>query len=243
MDKQQLEQQIDQFINNEMSPSEQQEFRRILETDSNLKQQVELRMILIEGELIRAEKKARMAMEAPKHIHIYPRVAAACILFVFISMGLYVGNLYRYSPEEICQTYYEVPVIERARGVGISEEVAEYNQQIITAYEQQQYEVITKLCRKKELFIRMDAFPASTRLYISIAFIEQQETAEATPLLLPLADTPYKEEVEWLLLCCYMKTNDRKQALQVVEKIKENNGLYKEKAMLIEKLLKEKKWF
>lgn len=242
MKRQQLEQQIDQFINNEMSPSEQQEFREILETDDNLRQQVELRMMLIEGELIRAEKKARLAMEAPRQICFYPWVAA-CILFVCIGSGLYVGNLYRYSTEEICRTYYEVPIIERARGTGMSEKVAEYNQQIITAYEQQQYEIITQLYRKKELSIWEDAFPVSTRLYIGIAFIEQQNIAEAIPLLLPLTDTPYKEEAEWLLLCCYMKTNERNKALQIVEAIKENNGLYKEKAMSIEKLLKEKKWF
>ena len=125
----------------------------------------------------------------------------------------------------------------------MSEKVAEYNQQIITAYEQQQYEIITQLYRKKELSIWEDAFPVSTRLYIGIAFIEQQNIAEAIPLLLPLTDTPYKEEAEWLLLCCYMKTNERNKALQIVEAIKENNGLYKEKAMSIEKLLKEKKWF
>ena len=34
----------------------------MLETDSHLKEQVKLRMILIEGELIRAEQKARLAM-------------------------------------------------------------------------------------------------------------------------------------------------------------------------------------
>lgn len=37
MDKQQLEQQIDQFINNEMSPAEQQSFCQKLETDKELK--------------------------------------------------------------------------------------------------------------------------------------------------------------------------------------------------------------
>ena len=40
-----------------------------------------------------------------------------------------------------------------------------------------------------------------------------------------------------------MKINDRDKALQVVTEIKEDNGLYKEKAILIEKLLKERKWF
>ena len=38
MNKQQIEQQIDRFINNEMSLYEQKEFRRMLETDSHLKE-------------------------------------------------------------------------------------------------------------------------------------------------------------------------------------------------------------
>ena len=51
-----------------------------------------------------------------------------------------------------------------------------------------------------------------------------------------------KEEAEWLLLCCYMKTNDRNKALQWVEKIKNNNGIYVKKTTFIEQLLKEKKY-
>ena len=97
--------------------------------------------------------------------------------------------------------------------------------------------------REKELSTKIDAFPVSTRLYIGISFIERQETTEAISVLLPLVGTPYKEEAEWLLLCCYMKINDRDKALQVVTEIKEDNGLYKEKAISIEKLLKERKWF
>lgn len=161
MNKQQIEQQIDRFINNEMSLYEQKEFRRMLETDSHLKEQVKLRMILIEGELIRAEQKARLAIEASKHIHPHSWVAVACILCIFAGIGLYVGSLHRYSPEEIYQTYYEVPIIERTRGEGISEKIAECNQKIITAYEQQQYETVTELYREKELSTKIDSFPVN----------------------------------------------------------------------------------
>lgn len=73
--------------------------------------------------------------------------------------------------------------------------------------------------------------------------MEQKKEQEAIPLLLSLTDTQYKEEAEWLLLCCYMKTNDRNKALQWVEKIKNNNGIYVKKTTFIEQLLKEKKWF
>lgn len=243
MDKQQLEQQIDQFINNEMSPAEQQSFCEKLETDKELKQQVELRMLLIEGELIRAEKKARAAMETPKGLYIRPWLVAACIVFVVMSIGLYMGNSYRYSPQEIYCSYYEVPMIERTRGEGVANEVALYNQQIINAYEQQRYKIIVELYQKKNLSDIIDTFPVSTQLYISVALMEEQKAQEAISLLLSLIDTPYQEETEWLLLCCYMETNDRDNALQLVEKIKNNNGIYREKSTFIEKLLKEKKWF
>lgn len=243
MDKQQLEQQIDQFINNEMSPAERLDFSQKLETDNKLKQQVKLRTLLIEGELIRAEKEARTAMEASKGFHIRPWVAVACVVFVLVGVGLYTSNSYRYSLQEIYDSYYEIPIIERARGEGLADEVALYNQQIINAYEKQQYRVIAELYQKKNLSDLLDAFPVSTQLYISIAFMEQKKEQEAIPLLLSLTDTQYKEEAEWLLLCCYMKTNDRNKALQWVEKIKNNNGIYVKKTTFIEQLLKEKKWF
>lgn len=245
MDKQQLEQQIEQFIHNEMTPAEQQAFCQMMEADKNLKQQVQLRMLLMEGELIRAEKKARaaMEMEAPAHASVRPWLAAACILFILAGIGFYIGNSYRYAPSEIYRTCYEAPIIERTRGEGLTGQAAVYNQQIITAYEERQYASIVALYQQENLSALIDNFPASTRLYISIAFVEQQKAPEAIPLLLPLTATPYQDEAEWMLLCCYLQLDKRDKAVKLIEKIKENNGLYTDKALLIEKRLKEKRWF
>lgn len=252
MDKLQLEQQIDRFINNEMSASEHQEFRQRLEMDKDLKKQVELRMILIEGELIHAEEKARAAMEASGHSGIHSRhsgktfrrswLAAACVVLILLGIG-YAGHTYRYSTQEIYQTYYAIPVIERTRGEGMPEQVAIYNQQIINNFEQHKYNVIVELYQSEHLSEMIEEFPSSTLLYISIALMEQQRASEAIHLLQPLVNTPYREEAEWLLLCCYLSANERSSAQQLVEKISNADGLYADKAVLIKKLLKERRWF
>lgn len=249
MDKLQLEQQIDRFINNEMSTTEHQEFRQRLETDKDLKKQVELRMILIEGELIHAEEKARAAMESSGiHKHHSGKtirwswLAAACVALILVSIG-YVGNSYQYSPQDICRMYYEIPVIERTRGEALPQQASTYNQQIIDYYEQRKYKEIAALYQNKNLSEMIEDFPVHTLLYISIALMEQQQVSEAIPLLQPLVDTPYQEEAEWLLLCCYLKTDNRQQAIQLAEKLKMHNGMYSEKAILIEEKIKEKRWF
>lgn len=252
MDKIQLEQQIDRFINNEMSASEHQEFRQRLEMDKDLKKQVELRMILIEGELIHAEEKARAAMEASRHSGIHSRhsgktfrrswLAAACVVLILLGIG-YAGHTYRYSTQEIYQTYYAIPIIERTRGEGMPEQVAIYNQQIINNFEQHKYKEISELYQSGHLSEIIGQFPASTLLYISIALLEQQKASEAISLLQPLVTTPYQEEAEWLLLCCYLSEGDRNSALQLVEKIANANGLYVDKAILIKTLLQERRWF
>lgn len=252
MDKLQLEQQIDRFINNEMSTTEHQEFRQRLEMDKDLKKQVELRMILIEGELIHAEEKARAAMEASGHSGIHSRhsgktfrrswLAAACVVLILLGIG-YAGHTYRYSTQEIYQTYYAIPVIERTRGEGMPEQMAIYNQQIINNFEQHKYNVIVELYQSEHLSEMIEEFPSSTLLYISIALMEQQRASEAIHLLQPLVNTPYREEAEWLLLCCYLSANERSSAQQLVEKISNADGLYADKAVLIKKLLKERRWF
>lgn len=252
MDKIQLEQQIDRFINNEMSASEHQEFCKRLEADNDLKKQVELRMILIEGELIRAEEKALAAMKASGRSDMGRRhsertfrwswLAAACVILLLVGIG-YVGNSYQYSPQNINRMYYEIPIIERTRGGGLPEQIASYNRQIIDYYENGQYKEIVALYQRENLSEEKDNFPVHTLLYISIALIEQQHAQEAIPLLQPLVATPYQEEAEWLLLSCYLETNNRQSAIQLADKIIKRNGMFSEKAILIENSLKEKRWF
>lgn len=244
MDRQEIEQQIDRFIGNEMSPSEQEDFCRKTELEPELKEQVKLRMILVEGELIRAEEKARKAMEA-NHTHsaLRPWLIAACLAGLLFGLTFYIGNSYQYTTQEIYQSCYVIPPVERARGNGLSEETASCNQKIISNYEQENYKEIVELYQQENISQFTKELPASTLLYISIAFVEQKQAPTAIPLLLPLCTSAYKEEAEWLLLCCYLQINDRAQALQYATKLQQDNSTYARRAASVERLLKEKKWF
>ncbi len=245
MDRQEIEQQIDRFIGNEMSPSEQENFCRKMELEPELKEQVKLRLVLVEGELIRAEEKARKAMEANHRqpAPLRPWLVAACLACLLFGIAFYIGNSYQYTTQEIYQSCYVIPPVERARGNGLSGKVASWNQKIISYYEQKSYKEIIELYQQENISQFTKELPASTLLYISIAFLEQKQAATAISLLSPLCTSPYQEEAEWLLLCCYLQINDRTQALQYATKLQQDNGVYAKHAASVERLLKEKKWF
>ena len=62
MDRTISEQQIDRFVQNEMTPDEREQFVLSMRNDKELKEQVAIRYLLLEGTLMKNEEKARMAL-------------------------------------------------------------------------------------------------------------------------------------------------------------------------------------
>lgn len=244
MEKQQVEQLIDRFIRNEMTPTERQEFCKMLEENKELKTQTELRMLLVEGTLIQAERKALEVMKGSRRKRLYLRITAACIIILLLGVGGIFSHSYRYSSQEIFELYYADPIVERARGENVSESVASYNRDILQFYEQKKYNKVVELYHAAQQSVPVtEQLPASTLLCISVSFIEERKGEEILPILLGLSETPYREEAEWLLLCYYLWEGNREAALQLSEKLKGEQNRYAEKAAEINERLKERRWF
>ncbi|QIU95934.1 hypothetical protein [Bacteroides faecium] len=246
MDRTILEQQIDRFVQNEMTPDEREQFVLSMRNDKELKEQVAIRYLLLEGTLINNEEKARMALINIVHTNNRKRIrwiAAACIILL-LGMGGWFGNQPMHSPQELYLIYHSIPAIERARGGNeLTEKNAVTNVQLTEWYEQGKYKDIADWYNRNRQENTIDALPDYTSLFIAVALLEQENAGDATTILLQIKSTDYREETEWLLLCCYLKTNQREEAEELANKIQTEKGIFANAAGRIKTDLKKKRWF
>ena len=248
MDKELREKQIDRFIQNEMEPDERTAFCSQMEADVRLREEVSLRLLLVEAEVRAAEKKAREAMEGiPTTVRRASRrnswMRSACVATILVA-AVFFGFSPRYTLYNVYETHYSIPSIERSRGGnGLMGSSRAFNEKVIFLYDLENYGEIVDIYKENRNEKWIDVLPVSTLLYIGVSLLEQKEAEEALSLLASHGEADYKEEVRWLLLAGYLQAGKRAEALRTAREIREEKGLYAGKAGEIEKALKEKKWF
>lgn len=246
MDRTMLEQQIDRFVQNEMTPDEREQFVLSMRNNKELKEQVAIRHLLSEGILISNEEKVWTALTntvRTGHQKSIRWVAAACVILL-IGVGGWLGNQPLHSSQELYLTYHSIPVLERARsGNNLTEENAIINAQLTEWYEQGKYkEIVDWFYRNRQENI-IGILPDHTSLFIAVSLLEQGKPEDATSILSCTKNMDYQEETKWLLLCCYLKTNQRKEAEELADKIQTEGGTFASVAARIKTDLKKKKWF
>lgn len=169
MDRTISEQQIDRFVQNEMTPDEREQFVLSMRNDKELKEQVAIRYLLLEGTLMKNEEKARMALTNTVHADSRKRirwVAAACIILLLGTVGWF-GNQPLHNPQELYPIYHSIPVIERARGGhDLAEKYAVVNARLAEWYEQGKYKDIVDWYNRYRQEKTIDALPD----YISLIY-------------------------------------------------------------------------
>lgn len=244
MDKERNEMLVDRFINNEMKPDERILFCQEMEQNKDLREFVALRKLIVEGELIAAEQKARHAMEQSSTVHHKTRYqwVAACIIILLIGGGIF-GHSYKYDTLYIYNTYSFIPTIERVRGEGgLKGEIADFNDNIIALYDENKYKDIAGATQNITSDI-ISRLPVHTSLYIVISLLETNQTQEAVNILSHLISSEYQEEIEWLQLCACLQMEKRKEAMNIAEHIIERKGQYSSKAVIVLDKINERRWF
>lgn len=247
MDKELRDRQVDRFILNEMEPEERAAFCRQLEEEPRLREEVSLRMMLVEAEVMAAERKAREAMEGTPALAKANRhslgIGIACVVAILIA-AVFFGASPRYTPQEVYEAHYSIPPIERARGGnGLTGTSQLFNEKIILLYDRFAYREIANAYKENQGERWIGELPVSTLLYIGVSLLEQGDATMAISLLSSCEGSDYQEEIQWVLLGGYLQEGQKAKALQIAREIGEEKGLYAVQAGRIEKDLKEKKWF
>ncbi|WP_300724904.1 hypothetical protein [uncultured Bacteroides sp.] len=240
-----LNDKIDRFLKNEMDPTEQADFIRLIDSDPELKEKVRIRQLLIEAETIEAEQKLLKQDPESKALRRSSsiRFAAACITIIIL-MGIYIGSSYIYQPKELIESQYMLPTIETSRGYGApNQQIAVYNNQIALLYEQEQNSKITSLYKETLKDSLFTILSPTAQMQICFSLWKNNETEEIVNAARQINDPDYKESSDWLILGCYLRQNKRTKALEQSRQIINDAGTYKDKAGEIYMALKEKRWF
>ena len=135
-----IQDEIDRFLNYEMTPEEEDAFIARMEREETLKEQVFLRQLVVEAERKKAESDILHGVKSERHrlfsnIRLYWTAACLCVL---VASLVFYGKMYRFDTQEVLWTVYTPPVWESARAEGFSTpEAARVNHRIAQWYSEE----------------------------------------------------------------------------------------------------------
>jgi tetratricopeptide (TPR) repeat protein len=237
---------IEKYFKGELEESDLWEFKKALETDVLLKN--ELRQYQEIMELTRNEEKQNlMALLNEIHQenkisskrlflnrHKVSLIAASVLLFFAVGGSLFL-MLNRNSQEELFASYYSTESASfnvRSATAGMDQPVMQGMQ----FYELQDYSTALDMFSKVPDNIM-------GRLYSGLSHIELGEFDKAIDdfkFVINHNDNLFIDQAEWYLALCYLKTNKTKEATKYFEKIAGDRGFFKTKAQKLLTDLKNK---
>lgn len=241
-----IQDEIDRFLNYEMTPEEEAGFMNRMEKDSLLKEKVFLRQLIVEAERKKAEaellsqtkyKSRKFAMS------VRYRWAVACLCILLVGLSFY-GRMYRFSTQEIMETCYTPPVWESPRSEGFpTPEAARINRCIEQWYIAGECDSLYACYQQLSAENNLSSVTEKSRMFLGIAFLQRGNLELAYSLARELQSGPEEEAGDWLLLGCLLHDGKRKEALEISSRISKQKGLYREEAQKIYENLKQRKWF
>lgn len=241
-----MQDEIDRFLNYEMTPEEEDAFIARMKREEVLKEQVFLRQLVVEAERKKAETEVLRGVQSKKHRLFYDmriRWAAACLCVLMVGLGFY-GRTYRFHTREVLQTVYTPPVWESARSEGFSTpEAARINHRIAQWYSEEKNDSLVNYYRQLSAKDKLSFLTEKSKMLVGIACLHQDSIEQAYVLAEELQKGGNDEIGNWLLLGCLLHDGKREEALDLAFRISKKEGLYSEEAQKIYDTLNQRRWF
>lgn len=241
-----MQDEIDRFLNYEMTPEEEDAFIARMEREEVLKEQVFLRQLVVEAERKKAEAEVLRGVQSKKHRLFYDmriRWAAACLCVLMVGLGFY-GRTYRFQTREVLQTVYTPPVWESARSEGFSTpEAARINHRIAQWYSEEKNDSLVDYYWQLSAKDKLSFLTEKSKMLVGIACLHQDSIEQAYVLAEELQKGENDEIGNWLLLGCLLHDGKREEALDLAFRISKKEGLYSEEAQKIYDTLNQRRWF
>jgi TolA-binding protein len=239
---------IERYLADEMSEAEKLWFQKELEGNEKLRNEVDLRKrtdnILKEKEIISLRSKlseiekqrAAIAVTNKPERKAYARYAAVISVAVLIGFFIFMPGK-KLTKDEIMSRYYKTyePVTtQRSVTVNISSDF----EQALEFYQTHDFANAAKYFSKVISEKPKDMY---SMLLYGISNFEERKFPEAESSfgrVISNNNNLYIDQAEWYLALCYINTNEKDRALGLLEKIREENGIYKNEAREIIKKLK-----
>jgi TolA-binding protein len=239
---------IERYIAGEMGDAEKRWFEKELEGNEKLRRELDFRKnadeILKNRDIISLRNKLS-AIEKQRSEKIYHKKRRTGVYLKYASvvgMAVIIGLIFimpgkKLTSNEIMSRYYKTydpPTIQRSAKVTASDD---FNQ-ALEFYKTHDFENAAIYFRKVIMQEPKDMY--STLLF-GISKFEDKKYPEAKQSFGKVIDDKnnlYIDQAEWYLALCYINTGETDKAVQVLEKIKSEKGIYKDDAKSIIKRLK-----
>jgi tetratricopeptide (TPR) repeat protein len=239
---------IERYNAGEMNDDEKQWFRKELDGNEKLRKEVllrkhaddiikeqnivSLRNMLSEIEKKRASEKPKKSSRKP----VYIRYAAAIAgLAIIGSIALY--NMKSLNSDEIIDNYYKTYQAPAAQRSGSSQS----NPDFVLALEFYNTSDYAKAATLFNKVIESNPKDMQSVLLSGVSSFEDKKYPEAKQSFVTVIDDNnnlFIETAEWYLALCYVKTSEKEKAIQLLNKVKNEGGIYSKDANKIIRNLK-----
>lgn len=237
---------IERYNAGEMNEEEEKWFRKELEGNLKLREEVALRKhtddilkkqdILSLRQKLAAIEKEREKKISPKKSPAYLKYAAVLAVLVAIgSVAVFSGK--NLSTEEIFTKYYTQyapPTVQRAGTSVTNDDFA----LAIEYYNTHDYEKAAGLFNKVLKSNPGDMQSMLLKGISNFEFNRYPEAKQSFTNVISDNNNLFIETAKWYLALCYIRTDEREKALQQLEAIKNEGSIYKDDARKIIKKLK-----
>ncbi|HKK42387.1 MAG TPA: tetratricopeptide repeat protein [Bacteroidales bacterium] len=238
---------IERYIANEMSDAEKLWFEKELEGNEKLNKEVELRkkadeilkdkdILSLRNKLSAIEKQRSEAPLKARSAKGYVKYAAVAGVAIILGIFLILPGK-KLTTGEIMDRYYKIyepPTTQRSARVIINDD---FNQ-ALEFYRTNDFKNAAVYFKK---VISLEPKDMYSTLLFGISKFEDQKFPEAKTSFNKVIDDRnnlYIDQAEWYLALCYLNTDEKSKALRLFEKIKKENGIYKDDAKAIIRDLK-----
>lgn len=237
---------IDRFLNYEMTPEEESDFIARMEKDEVLREQVFLRQLVVEAERKKAEARILYQKKPERKklsVRVQVRWVAAC-LCVLMVLGYFYGRMYRFSTQDVLHEVYNPPVWETLRSEGFSTpETARINRHIEEWYSEGKSDSLVLYYQQLSEENKLACITEKSKMYLGIAFLRQDNIGQAYVLAEELQKSVNKEVGDWLMLGCLLHDGKREEAVDWALYISQQKNSYSEEALQIYDALNQRRWF
>ena len=239
---------IERYNAGEMSEAEKQWFRKELNGNEKLRDEVNLRkrtdevlkdqdIISLRNKLSKIEKRRETNVQVGKSKKPASLKYAAVIAGVVLIGSIALFSRKNLSSDEIMSRYYKAyePLTSQR---SVQSEADEDFTQAIEFYDTHDYKNAAVYFSK---VVKKEPKDMYSTLLNGIANFENNKYPEAKLSLGKVIDNNsnyYIDQAQWFLAMCYIKTDEKEKAIQLLENIKKEGGVYRNAAKKIIRNLK-----
>jgi len=241
---------IDRYLKGEMSPEELSWFKKELEGNQALCNEVELHKkvntALSNGEMIdlknqldlihqEIEEAAEYGKSAARHIYRKVYYSTTTLVVAVLMFALYNTNR-NFSSDKLVEKFYEPELASHAFRGELDSESMLVN--AMDFYNNKQYNEAIALF---ETLLKEDASKMGLNLYSGISHMEINKYEAANEKFKRIIDNkpnPFVESATWYLGMCYVMTDERDKAAEQFEALAKNSKYYQKDARKILRRIK-----